>query len=352
MRQILILLLISLSLLAGCSSEEAVVEIEPERIAVETMTAEYGSLIVSKTYSGTVKGIEHAEILAKLAESVEKIMVSEGDLVKKGDLLLTLNEGGPSSQYRQARAVYQNAKKLRTKYRNLFKEGAVSENDLDAINTEFKVAEANYKGARELVEIISPINGKVTSLNVNIGEQVYQGQHLATISQTDEVRVAIGVDPADIDYLQAGDTVTLWMQGADIKKVTGTISRVAGSADPMTRAFEVEIIAPNNEVVLKVGAFATTKLKLYSLDQVLVLPRDAILIQKGLPKLFKLNGDTAKSVEVQLGQTDGTLVEIKSGLKLGEEIVVLGQSFLSDGVLVNVVNAGGGELSDISGYIN
>jgi len=297
--------------------------------------------MVSKTYSGTVAGIEHAQMVAKLAESVESINVREGNEVKKGDLLMTLDKGGPSSQYRQSLALYQNAKKLKEKYENLFQEGAVSENSLDGIRTEYKVAEANFLAAKELVEINSPINGRVTAISINVGDQVYQGQPLVTVSRTERIRLEIGVDPADIDYLHTGDTVLLWMQGFRDREVAGLISRVSGSADPVTRAFEVEIIASNLDKIMKVGAFGTAEIKLYSLEQIIVVPREAVLIQKGIPKLFILNGDTTKTVEVELGQTDGIQIEIVNGLKTGDEVVVLGQAFLSDGALVNVVNSGG-----------
>ena len=328
-------------ILGGCGPKKEAVEVEQERVAVETQTADYGSLQVSKVFSGTVTGIEHAELIAKLAETVESIKVREGQEVKKGDLLLTLDKGGPSSQYRQSLALYQNAKRLKEKYENLFNEGAVSENDLDGIKTEFKVAEANYLAARELVEIVAPIDGKVTAINVNAGDQVYQGQSLATVSRPEKIRLEIGVDPADVDYVHVGDSVILWMQGLRDRKVDGVIDRVAGSADPVTRAFEVEITADNSAGIMKVGAFGSTRINLYSLNDVIVLPRQAVLIQKGIPKLYVLDGDTAKSIEVELGQTDGLQIEITSGLERGQEVVILGQTFLSNGSLVNVVNSGG-----------
>lgn len=328
-------------LLAGCGPKKEAVEVVQEKVAVQTQTADFGTLQVSKVYSGTVTGIRHAELIAKLAETVESIQTKEGQEVKKGDLLITLDKGGPSSQYRQSQAVYQNAKRLKEKYENLYQEGAVSENDLDGINTEFKVAEANYLAARELVEIISPIDGKVTSINVNVGDQVYQGQNLATVSRPEKIRLEVGIDPADVDYVHAGDSVKLWMQGNRAQKIDGVINRVAGSADPATRAFEVEITADNSANIMKVGAFGSTQVDLYRLDDVIVVPREAVLIQKGIPKIFVLDGDTAKSVEVKLGQTDGLQIEVTSGLDRGQEVVVLGQAFLSNGSLVNVVNSGG-----------
>jgi RND family efflux transporter MFP subunit len=329
--------------LIGCGQEQNNNTLEPERSAVETATAAYGSLTISKNFSGTIEGLEHAEITAKLGETVEKIKVRQGEKVRAGQLLLTLDEGGPSSQYRQARALYINAKKLLEKYENLYREGAVSENQMDGVRTEFEVAKANFNAAGELVNIIAPIDGEVTALNVNIGDQTYLGQNLATVSRTDSLRIEIGLDPEEIGFVHQGDTVAVSMQGANGLKVTGTISKVATSANPETRAFSVEIIAANSDNALKVGGFATADIRLYTLEDVLLVPKQAVLIQKGIPKLFRLQSDTARSVEVQMGLDDGASLQIVSGINAGDEIVILGQAFLSDGSLVNVVKSEGVE---------
>jgi RND family efflux transporter MFP subunit len=331
-----------LILLAGCggsdSSENA---IEPERVAVETIIADYGSLVVSKSYSGTVRGIEQADLIAKLAETVQKVNVKEGDRVKAGQVLLELDEGGPSSQYHQAEAVYENSKRLLKKYENLYEEGAVSENDLDRVETDFEVARANFRAAKELVNVISPIDGEVTALNVNEGDQAYVGQHLATVGRRDSVRVEIGIDPADIDYVRAGDTVEITMQGANGKVVTGWIREAARSANPDTRAFSVEIVADNSDGIMKVGGLATAQIHLYRLQDALLIPIESVLIQKGIPKVYRLEGDTAHSVEIEIGRSDGKNYEVLAGLEAGQEVVVLGKAFLDDGMLVNVTSREG-----------
>ncbi len=340
-RAIIMVTILSIMVLIGCGQKQNNNTLEPERVAIETATAAYGSLTVSKNYSGTIEGLEHAEITAKLGETVEKIKVSQGEKVKTGQLLLTLDEGGPSSQYRQAQALYINAKKLLEKYENLYREGAVSENQMNGIKTDYKIAEANFKAAGELVNIIAPIDGEVTALDVNAGDQVYPGQNLATVSRTDSLRIKIGLDPEEIGFVHQGDTVAISMQGANGLKVTGMISKVAISANPETRAFSVEIIAANHDNVLKVGGFATVDVKLYTLEDILLVPKQAVSIRKGIPKLYRLYGDTARSVEVQMGLDDGVSLQIISGINAGDEIVALGQAFLSDGSLVNVVKSEG-----------
>lgn len=326
--------------LAGCGGQSAPEAVtEPERIAVEVTTARHGELTITKTYSGTVEGIEHADLSAKLSETVESINVRLGDQVENGQVLVSLDPGGPGSSYHQAEAVYENNRRLLNKYRNLYDEGAVSENELDNIRTQYKVSRADFNAAREMVKIVAPFDGRVTALDVNYGDQVLQGEKLATVSRTDSVRVTIGVDPDDVDYVQVGDTVRLGMRGRDKDNpVIGIVERVSASADPETRAFAVEIIAANPENRLKVGSLATAELELRTIADALLVPREAVRIQKGIPRLFFLEGDTAQSVEVELGNEDEENVQILSGVESGWNVVVLGQSFLNDGSLVNVIN--------------
>ena len=86
----------------------------------------------------------------------------------------------------------------------------------------------------------------------------------------------------------------------------------------------------------KVGALASVQIDLYKVDNALLVPIDAVLIQRGIPKLFVLRGDTAISTEVELGRNDQNNFEITSGINAGEKIVTLGKSFLNDGSLVTI----------------
>jgi membrane fusion protein (multidrug efflux system) len=323
--------------LAGCGGESNPT-VEPEKVPVETIVAQYGTLVVSKTYAGTISGIEQADLVAKIAETVEKINVREGEEVKADQVLIKLSEGGPGSQYHQAEALYSNAKKLYEKYKNLKEGGAISESQLDQAETNYKVAEANFQAAKQLVYILSPIDGEVAFLNVNVGDQTFMGEPVATVGRMDSVRIEVGVDPGDFGFISVGERVSITMQGVAGDTLKGKVSRVARVADPDTRAFAVEIIAGNKGHILKVGALASVQIDLYKVDNALLVPIDAVLIQKGIPKLFVLHGDTAKSVEVELGRNDQNNYEILSGIKPGDEVVTLGKTFLNDGSLVTLQN--------------
>jgi membrane fusion protein (multidrug efflux system) len=332
-RFLVFILVLSLILLAGCGRESNPT-VQPEKVPVKTITAQYGTLVVSKIYAGTVSGIEQATLVAKLAETVEKINVREGDRVKVDQVLIQLSEGGPGSQYHQAEALYNNARKLYEKYKNLKESGAISEHQLDQAETDYKVAEANFLAAKQLVYILSPIDGEVTSMDVNVGDQTYIGEPMATVGRTDSVRIEVGVDPGDFDFIKVRDSVRITMQGVAGDTVKGKVRRVSRAADPDTRAFAVEVAASNRAGKLKVGSLASVQINLYRVDNALLVPIEAVLIQKGIPKLFVLHGDTANSVEVELGRNDQNNYEILSGIKEGDEVVTLGKSFLNDGSLV------------------
>lgn len=332
-RFLIFILILILVFLAGCGKKSNPT-LTPEKVPVEAIEAQYGTLVISKTYAGTISGIEQANLVAKIAETVEQINVREGDKVKNDQVLIKLSEGGPGSQYHQAEALYNNAKKLYDKYKNLKDEGAISEHQLDQAETDYKVAQANFLAAKQLVYILSPIVGEVTSMDVNVGDQTYVGEPMATVGRMDSVRIEVGVDPGDFDYISPGDPVRITMQGVAGDTLTGKVSRVAKAADPDTRAFAVEVVTSNEKHLLKVGGLAAVQIDLYDVENALIVPIDAILIQRGIPKLYVLHGDTARSTEVEIGRNDQSNFEITSGIKAGEKIVTLGKAFLNDGSLV------------------
>lgn len=339
-RFLIFILILFLVFLAGCGKESNPT-VQPEKVPVETITAQYGTLVVSKTYAGTISGIEQANLVAKIAETVEQINVHEGDEVIADQVLIKLSEGGPGSQYHQAEALYNNDKKLYEKYKNLKEGGAISEQQLDQAETNYKVAEANFLAAKQLVYILSPIDGEVTSMDVNVGDQTFIGEPVATVGRMDSVRIEVGVDAGDFDYISVGDSVRITMQGVVGDTLTGKVSRVAKAADPDTRAFAVEVVTANEDHLLKVGGLAAVQIDLFKVDNALLVPIDAVLIQRGIPKLFVLHGDTAISVEVEIGRNDQNNFEITSGIKAGDKIVTLGKSFLNDGSLVTFQNKEG-----------
>ncbi len=327
-------------LIISCGgSDESLENGVDDPIAVQVAEATHGDMVVYRSFTGTIEGIEQAFLTAKISETVVEVRTSPGESIDAGDVLVKLDESGSSSGFEKARAYYQNSKKTLKKMKHLFDEGAISEQQYDNAETSFEVAEANFKAARDLVEIRSPISGVVTELKVNVGDQISPGQKLVTISRVDSLRLRFGADSEDIEKLDIGDAARVYPVGDESNATQGVVTRVAGSADPKTRAFDVEVSIESRNGALRPGDFAGCSIALTTLTDIVMVPNDAVLLSEGIRKIFVVRGDTAVVVHATTGESADGYTQVLSGVQVGDRVVTVGHSFLEEKSVVTVTEA-------------
>lgn len=329
-----IVLMVMAAMTLSCSGEQVAEKVE-RVTAVECMIVGQSDETITRTFTGSLQGEQQAVIYAKIAEAVEKVNVKEGESVKAGQVLLTLDKFGPSSQYQQAYSLYQNAEKNFKKMEYLYGEGAISESQYDASQTEYTVSRASFEAARRLVEIESPIDGIVTSLKVSNGDYLNPGQQLATVASTAKLRIKFGVNVADARYLSEGSAVTIVADAAETNGA-GKVVSVARSADPATRTVQIEVIIDNADGRFKPGMFARIIIVLDEVKSVVVIPRSAVMELSEQATVFTVVNGLAVQQALALGlEMDGRVV-IQSGLAPGDTLITLGQDYLEDGSRVNI----------------
>lgn len=329
-------ILLAMQLITACSSQEAAVH-EERAISVRTSVAELSDEQLTRSFTGSVEGERQADIYAKMAEAVEKVHVREGDHVSEGQLLISLDKTGPSSSYNTAESVFRNSEKTYKKMEYLFSEGAISESQYDAARTQFEVNKAAFESASRLVDIQSPIVGVVTSVDVSEGDFLSQGQHLATVATTDRLRVKCAVNSRDIGYLKEGGEVMILSDATDTPQ-PGRIVGVARSADPKTRAFQLDVLFDNVDSRFRPGMFVRVISAIEELPDVIAVPREAIILLDEQDCLFIVKGDRVRRQPVSLGADLGGRVVVTEGLKPGDTLVTLGQTYLSDGFKVKIAS--------------
>ncbi len=330
---------VMLLVLSCGGNQESVDNKLEDPIAVQVGQATRGNMTIYKKFTGTIEGIEQALLTAKIPGTVVEVRIHPGESVRADDVLLKLDESGSSSGIEQAEAYYSNAKKTLNRMKHLFDEGAISEQQYNNAETSFKVAEANFKTARNMVKITSPISGIVTELKVNVGDQTFPGQKLVTVSRVDSLRLKFGADSEDIENLNVGDTATVYPVGEKDNTIQGVVTRVARSADPMTRAFDVEVSISNKNDMLRPGDFAGCAIALKKLSDIVMVPDDAIVLSEGMRKIFVVRSDTATIVPIATGESSEGYTQILSGVNTGDTVVTVGQGFLEDKTYIKATGA-------------
>jgi len=335
----------ALTLLGGCgkADKQAVakaVDSGAEVVAVETARVERQALAVTKSYTGSLEGEAQANIVAKISERVTAIHGSVGQSVHKGRTVITLDKSGATSQYFQAEANYKNAEKNLERMKTLLVEGAISQQLLDATQTAFDVARANFEAARSAVELVSPISGVITALNVNLGDLSQPGAVLATVADLRRMKVIFSINEADVMQISQGQNVEIRSEGGPEGRVQGRIVQISRSADMRSRSFEIKALFPNtSDQWYRPGMFCKVALTIAPRSNALVVPAAAILSDGLTSKVYKVVGGRAIPQPVVTGISDGARVEILQGVIDQEIIVTTGATNLRDSSLVKVVTS-------------
>lgn len=340
-----VLALAALALMGGCGKADKSAEAKPansgaEVVPVETARVERQSLAVTKNYTGSLEGEAQANIVAKISERVTAINGTVGQSVQRGRTVIALDKSGTTSQYFQAEANYKNAEKNLERMKALLLEGAISQQLLDATQTAFDVARANFEAARSAVELVSPISGVVTALNVNLGDLAQPGAVLATVADIHRMKVIFSINEADVMQLAAGQSVEIWSEGGPEGRVQGKIVQISRSADVRSRSFEIKALFPNTaDQWYRPGMFCKVAVTISPRSNTLVVPAAAILSDGLTSRVYKVVGGRAIPQPVRTGISDGARVEILEGVTEQETVVTTGATNLRDSSLVAVTPA-------------
>jgi membrane fusion protein (multidrug efflux system) len=317
-----------------------------EGVPVDVVTVRTGTITVVREISGEISGIRQSTLRSSGAYKIAEVVTREGERARRGQVLVRYDTDiSPDRMARldQVTEAYENAKRQLNRLEPLFKEGAISESDLDAARTQLVIAEADLRNARLELEVVSPINGMVTLVAVRAGDVVDVGDVVVQVAILDSVRVQTEVSgetvrdlrtdaPVYLEHLSAEGFVT-GMEG----EPDGRIARVSLGANPDTRLFRVEAILDNTDRALRPGMVVTLNAILHRVGPVTVMPQDAILGDESLTPgskhdVFVVSGDTAVLKTVEIGNVAENLVEVVGGLNDGELVVVFGANRLKDGV--------------------
>ena len=325
-------------MVASCADNSEVVEqAAPKVTPVEAAIIHLSSHDVTRGFTGTLVGEKQAELHARIAEAVDRVLVTEGQHVKEGQKLILLDKGGPASTYRNTESLYRNAEKNHGNLKYLYDEGAVSESQYDAALTQYEVAKASFESVAQTVEIRSPIDGVVTSLSVAEGDYLQLGEELATIATLENLRVTFGVNARDIATIKMGDTVTI--SSSDVEaSVPGIVVSIAQSADPKTRAFEVEAQVANSGTGFHPGMFVRAAIVLERWRDAIIIPHEAVMELDNKQTVFVVNGGSVHKREVIIAGEIPQGVVIDEGLSTGDTLVTLGQTYLDEGFSVKITS--------------
>jgi len=349
-------------------------------IPVGVVTAQRKDLTRTITLPGTLVAFNEATLYGKVAGYVKSIGVDKGDTVRRGQTLALLEAPEMVKEVDQAEASFREAlarlnrakaeADLQAATYKRYSEvhakdpDAISNQELDEFRSKAEVADAEVKLAEARVEtaranhgrlvalneyasITAPFSGVVTGRYVDPGALIQaatsstQGQPVVTVQDLDTIRVYVSVPEVDVPLVHAGTPASLATAAYPGKVFKAAVTRFAEALDPSTRTMKTEIDVRNPQRILRPGMYADVTLEIEALANVLVIPDSALVVEGAKKFVWVVRDGTAHRVQVETGLDDGNQLEVRSGLKGGEQVVVAGKDGLAEGKAVQASSASG-----------
>lgn len=314
---------------------EVKVEAEVEVHNVEVATVAAREVVQQVVFTGNVEAEVVNNIAPQAPRRIKEIRVDVGDRVKKGDLLVSLE----NSALVQAQAQMNNAKIEYDRTDELYKIGGASKSEWDARRLQYEVAKSSYENLLENTTLIAPVDGIVTARNYDKGDMA-GGLPVLVVEQIRPVKIMINISEGLFAKVRKGMKVFVTLEAYGDEQFAGTISRIYPTINNATRTFQAEVTIPNRDERVRPGMFARVTLPYDKFVRV-VAPDRAVnkLMGSGDRYIYVLQADgTVRYTNVELGRRLDTEWEIISGLEDGQTVVVKGQTALTNGSKVNVVN--------------
>lgn len=200
-----------------------------------------------------------------------------------------------------------------------------------------QAAQAQVAQARKSIAdttVYAPISGYVSDRPADVGEYVTTASKIATIVRTNPLRLRIDIPEQYITLVRAGQPVSVETSSFAGRAFNGRIARISPNVTAASRTLTVEAEVDNGEGLLKPGQFATVRIQMPQPEPAVLVPASAVRTEEATSHVFVINNGRVEDRLVQLGQAEGELVEIKSGLREGELVATNNLEQLKDGAVV------------------
>jgi len=308
-------------------------------LPVYTETVQPRTLEERITATGSIVADEAVELVSEVSGKVVSIAFEEGSVVKKGDVLLKINDEELAAQAARAESRVTLARAQAARQTQLVEAGGTSREALDTAESEVSVlaAEATLARAQHAkTEIRAPFDGVIGLRYVSEGAYIDSSARIATLQKIDTIKVDFSIAERHLDRVQPGAKVRISVAGV-AEPFTGEVYAIEPRIDPATRTLRLRARSENPRGKVLPGGFATVEMSLRQIPNALMVPADALVAGLNDQRVYVLENGQAKERKVQTGLRLSREVQIVSGLEPGATVITSGQLQLRPGVRVQAV---------------
>ena len=294
---------------------------------------------------GTLNANESVDITVHLAEIVSKIHFEEGQRVTKGEILIEMENAEEQAQLREAKYTLEEARSQRDRIKAIAKRGDASQSLLDERQREYNVANARLAALQSRLDdrlVKAPFTGLVGLRHISPGAYLAPGDVITTLIDDAAMKLDFSVPSIYLAVLEKGMAITAKTPAFADKPFAGSITSIDNRIDPVSRSVKVRAMIPNPDGLLKPGLLMEVALKTNP-RQTLTIPEEA-LVPKARDYFVAVISEkegktTASPVAVTIGSRWKGKVEVLTGLKAGDRIVLEGADKIRPNSAIKILSS-------------
>lgn len=356
--------LLALALVQGCSNSDtqaretrkqqvetgggkaAATQAEDAAVPVEVVALQRGTIEGVLRFSVNLEAENEVSVYSEAARRVQELRVEEGDEVRKGDVLLRLQDDEQRANLAQVESELAKVQREYERQKRLHEQGLVSEEAYN--NATYEIEQLRYRldeAQRQLsyTEVRAPINGIITRRLVGLGDTVTINQQLFDLVDFDSIVARIFVPEKELERLQVGQPARVRAPALGNVELSGRVLRIAPVVDPRSGTVKVTVAIPRSPGVgLRPGLYVDVTLVTETYRDAVLVPKQALVYDNDQIYVFRLRDDLrVERLLLEPELEDKNFVKPQAGLDAGDRLVVAGQAGLKDQALVRLVGGGG-----------
>jgi membrane fusion protein (multidrug efflux system) len=319
-------------------------EISQEKPPVNVVTVALSPTTITDRINlpGYIEPWTRLKLMAKIKGSITEVLVNDGDRVKKGDILARIEADDFRIAVERAEATYNLTKAEYSRDKSIYDKGVIPTAALDTNRTNMQRAKADYENAKLLLSrtsITSPMDGIIRRMDAKVGLQLSVGDPIAEILEIDRMKGVVGIPESDVTAVRKLENVDLTVQALGDRIITGKKHFLSPSPETTARLYNLELEIDNSGGEVLAGMFVRADVVKKRIDDTLTVPFYSVISRNDEQYVYVEEEGVARKRNISLGIMEKWMVQVTSGLKPGDKLLIEGHRDVEDKQKIKIIKA-------------